>query len=137
MSKEKGFLAYYNMLILIVVLACITTSTLRHASVVQLDNRNVFSVAYSPKIESRFYESLKIIKKNRHAGSIIAHYKYCNGYITIFSNLSEVIKDKEIYIMNTELYQQNHRYDSYCLSLTFTIIDEKKIIKGWEFKYGS
>lgn len=135
MSKEKGFLAYYNLLLMIVILASLTTITIRNVSVQYLYNA-YFSDCYCRSlIENIGHRLLEELNDKKPKRSTYHEYFFnANAYIGGGCNLIDKNSNKyciSILLNQAVLYKRGYGLLIYC-----SVVDDKIVIEEWRGKHG-
>lgn len=135
MNKEKGFLAYYNLLIMIVILASLTTITIRNLSVKYYYNAYFHDCYTRSLIENIGYKVLNELK-NHENYSFSVNEKITDNDIYISGSSSIVNKKQKKYKVSVRVdYFVLYRW-GYTLTINCSLVDDKVVIEDWGGKYG-
>lgn len=135
MNKEKGFLAYYNLLIMMIVLASMTTIILSNVSYKNYNSMYLYDAHMYSHMESFAYEMIAKLKDMNIRASTseskkVMGYTYMIAFIDIIDKIN---KEYSLSIMST--YKMLY-VNGFNLKLVCRIVDDKVIVNNKGFIYG-
>lgn len=134
MSNEKGFLAYYNLLIMIVVLASLTTITIRNLSVKYYYNVYFHDCYTRSLMENLGYKNLDDIKNHKNYSFSIDE-KITDNDIYINGSTSIIDKKLKKYRVRVSVNYFVLYRAGYILTINCSLVDNRVVIEDWGGNY--